>query len=224
MKQLFKGKQLTQRKLINSIIRFYLLSTPSELKDGLNWYNEAYDYSKELAKRFNISLSQAVGIVSAFSPQAGWLENKRYTVSFLISPKVQVRSMVQQLKAKHILTLNNESDIYHALSTNGTAFKTKSFFLNILNPDIITDVTIDRHAIAVCIQDTDTVSALDKSYAKLTKKQYDFFQSAYASAAKELNILPHQLQAITWLTYRRIRKLKADQNTGEFVPFTNEEF
>lgn len=223
-KQKYKNEELTQRKCVNSILRFYLLATTGELKEGLRWYKDANDYCRELAGRFNITLQQAAGIIAVFSPQAGWTENKRYAVSFLINPKIILRSLIQVKKAKKILTLTSETDIYNAQTVADAAFKTKSFFLNILNPDVATDVTIDRHAIAVCIQHPDNVYALDASYAKPTKGQYDFFQTCYMKAAAELDILPHQLQAITWLTYRRLRELKEHSDSNHWKPFTNEEF
>jgi len=220
--QQFKHETLTERKCINSIIRFYGLSTLSEQGEGMEWYNEANRYCKELGNRFNVSIQQAAGIIAAFSPQAGWAENKRYAVSFFINPTHRLRSLVQDLKARKIVTLKSEADIYHSLSVNGSAYKTKSFFLNILNPDIQTDVTIDRHAVAVCIQSPDNPSALGKEYANITKAQYDFFQMCYIKAANTLDILPHQLQAITWLTYRRLRSLKEHSNANEWKPFTIE--
>jgi hypothetical protein len=222
MKQKFKGEVLTQKKCINSILRFYSLASLEENRDGLDWYAEANYYSKELAARFNISVQQAVGLIAAFSPQAGWVENKRYAVSFLYAPNSRVRSQVQTDKAKLILNLTGEGDIYNALSIRGMAYKTKAFFKNILNPDIDSDVTIDRHAIASCIQYPDNVSPLDKRYGNLTKDQYDFFQSCYIKAAKQLDILPHQLQAIVWLTYRRLRSLQEHTTTTEWKPFINE--
>lgn len=219
MKQVFKGKKLTAQKCINSIIRFYEESTLTEWKDGMEWYNTAHNYAKELSGRYNLTVQQIAGLIAVFSPQAGWLENKRYTVSFLINPNKPVRSAVQCDKAKHILSLTNESDIYHALALNGKAFKTKAFFLNIQNPDIATAVTIDRHAIAIAIQEPSNVYALDSKYGQLTEAQYKFFASCYQKAAKKLNILPHQLQAITWVTYRRLRDLKAHSEELELVPF-----
>jgi hypothetical protein len=221
-KQLYRGEMLTALKCVNSIIRFYNLATSTELTEGLRWYIDANEYCRELAARFNISIHQAAGIIAAFSPQAGWTENKRYAVSFLINPKNILRSRVQVKKAKKILTLSSEADIYNAQTVADAAFKTKSFFLNILNPDVATDVTIDRHAIAVCLQSPDHTFALDASYAKYTKAQYDFFQTCYIRAAAKLDILPHQLQAITWLAYRRLRELKQHSDSNHWKPFTEE--
>jgi len=222
MKQRFKHDTLTQRKCINSILRFFALANPAELREGMTWYNDAHTYTAELASRFEITISQAAGIIAAFSPQTGWQENKRYALSYLIAPKNRVRSLAQHLKAKKILAIKNEANIYSALSVNDAAWKTKAFFMNILNPDIITSVTIDRHAIACCIQNPDNVEALSEQYGKLTEKQYTFFETCYMEAAKELDILPHQLQAIVWVTYRRLRNLRTYSRKMEWQPFTTE--
>lgn len=219
MKQQFKGANLTKKKCINNVLRFYALAQLSEVTEGLNWYNEAHRYSRDLASRFNLSVSQVAGIIAAFSPQTGWQENKRFALTFLINPNTRIKSFTQTLKATNILKLKSEADIYHALSVNDAAWKTKAFFLNILNPDIVTDVTIDRHAIACCIQKPEKVEALSEQYGKLTKKQYDFFQAVYVEAAKQLDILPQQLQAITWTVYRRLRKLRQHNDELAWQPF-----
>lgn len=222
-KQRFKNISLTERKCVNAIVRFYELATPSETAEGLAWYTIANDYCKELAGRFNISIQQAAGLIAVFSPQAGWAENKRYALSFLINPKNILRSKVQVIKARRIMKLTSEADIYAAQSVNDAAYKTKSFFLNILNPDVATDVTVDRHAIAICIQSPDNTSALGNDWAKPTKLQYEFFQRCYIKAAAKLDIFPHQLQAITWLVYRRLRDLREHSDSNQWTPFTTED-
>ena len=226
MKQQFKGEELTLRKCVNSIMRFYNLASHLEAQEGMNWYKEANTYSKELSARFGHSLSQIAGIIAVFSPQSGWAENKRYAVSFLTNPKNRVKSLCQTLKVKNICKLQDEAKIYNALSITGKAFKTKAFFLNILNYDIVTNVTIDRHAIAACIQNPSNVWALDESYGKLTKQQYEFFELAYVTAAGELGIMPQQLQAIVWTVYRRMRDLRqySMKDAKQWQPFDNENY
>jgi hypothetical protein len=220
-KQKFKGDILTERKLVNSILRFFHAANVNEVKEGLRWYTEANEYCKELAGRFQLPLQVVAGIIAAYSPQTGWQENKRYTLSFLINPKQRHKSLVQDVKARKIAGLVCENEIYSALSVNDAAWKTKAFFLNILNPDVVTSVTIDRHAIAVSIQHPDKTEALSDDYGKLTKKQYEFFERAYVKAALELDILPQQLQAITWTVYRRLRSLRQYDDLKGWQPFDN---
>lgn len=218
-KQKFKGEILTERKVINSIIRFHKLASIEETIEGLDWYQSAHDYCKELAARFNVSVSQVAGIIAAFSPQCGWQENKRFALSFLISPNKIIKCQVQTDKARKILTLHSEADIYRALSLNDAAWKTKAFFLNMLNPTVLTDVTIDRHAIAVCIQHPSNTFALSEAYGKLTVAQYRFFEACYIKAAVQIGILPQQLQAITWTVYRRVRDLRTYDDAKGWQPF-----
>jgi hypothetical protein len=218
MKQTFKHTKLTERKVINSILRFNSLATLAEQREGMNWYNDANNYCRELAARFNVSVSQVAGIIAAFSPQCGWLENKRFALSFLMQPNKVVKTQIQTQKAQAILKLHADSDIFNALSIAGAAWKTKAFFLNIVNPNILTDVTIDRHAIAVCIQQPSKTEALSEAYGKLTLKQYRFFESCYIKASLELDIHPHQLQAITWTVYRRLRELRQYDNAQGWQP------
>lgn len=222
MKQKYLGNELTAKKCINSIIRFYKQSTITEIKEGVKWYTDANNYCKELAQRFNISIQQAAGLIATFSPQAGWVENKRYAVTYLLNPSIQFRTLVQQIKANKIATLKSETDIYYALSTRGKAFKTKAFYINILHPDIPMGVTIDRHAIAICLQKPNNVFALGIEYSQLTEIQYKFFEQCYFKAAKILNVLPHELQAITWVTYRRLRDLRTHETNTEWQPFDHE--
>lgn len=221
MKQKFKGDVLTERKAVNSILRFFNMATANEVKEGLRWYAEANTYCRELAARFNIPVQVVAGIIAAYSPQTGWQENKRYTLSFLLNPKQRQKSLVQDMKARKIAGLICENEIYSALSVNDAAWKTKAFFLNILNPDVVTSVTIDRHAIAIAIQHPDKTEALSDDYGKLTKKQYEFFERAYVKAALELDMLPQQLQAITWTVYRRLRALRQYDDLKGWQPFDN---
>src|SRR5688572_23713109 len=123
MKQKFKGEILTQRKVVNSILRFHALASIDEQIEGLDWYDNAHAYCKELAARFKVSVSQVAGIIAAFSPQCGWQENKRFALSFLISPNKIIKCQVQTDKARKILTLQSEADIYRALSLNNAAWK-----------------------------------------------------------------------------------------------------
>ena len=78
-----------------------------------------------------------------------------------------------------------------------SGFKTASFFVNIASPKDTNFVTIDRHQFAICRN-------LKKSSdgKTPTKKVYEILKEIHIETAKELNILPHELQSVTWSTYR----------------------
>ena len=89
--------------------------------------------------------------------------------------------------------LTDDTDILTRL--NGQ--KIRSFYSNIRGLD---EVTIDGHAynIALGIR-----QGLTSDKTNMGKKLYREMQSAYVKAAKRVGIKPHELQAITWTTWKR---------------------
>jgi hypothetical protein len=209
MKQKFRGKQLLKWGCVQRLTHYYSLATESEIKDGINWYSEANVFCQSLAKECNVSIQQVSGIVAAFSPQAGWIENKRYASTYLKRGKA-LRTKVQIGKAEAILKTENLDEIESLLAYNKGALKSKAFYKNILLSEVSTGVTIDRHAVAACLQHHSETEALPA--IQMTESQYRFFESAYIEAAKKVGILPHQFQAVVWVVYRRLRGLTSHKN------------
>jgi Cell Wall Hydrolase len=95
----------------------------------------------------------------------------------------------------------------------GQGHKVRNFYNNILNPNAPTgDVTIDTHAIAAALlrplsgSDKDTGFGLGtsgpESSATGAKALYGAYAEAYRRAAAERDILPRQMQSITWEAIR----------------------
>lgn len=84
--------------------------------------------------------------------------------------------------------------------------KIRAFYMNILFPNKVTETTLDRHALACLFQLPEKVTTVDNY--NMTVRQYNVFSGIYKEVAKELNLLPHQLQAITWESYRNLRGLQ----------------
>jgi len=79
--------------------------------------------------------------------------------------------------------------------------KTRAFAENILDPEGDHRVVIDRHAWNITQGERIIVN---KSGPKVTPKRYRDAAAKYRAIAKDLGIRPNQLQAITWLTWRRL--------------------
>jgi uncharacterized membrane protein (UPF0127 family) len=95
----------------------------------------------------------------------------------------------------------------------GAGHKVRNFYNNILNPNAPTgDVTIDTHAIAAALlrplssADKDTAIGLGpggpKSAVTGAKGLYGAYAEAYRRAAAERDILPREMQSITWEAIR----------------------
>ncbi len=200
----FQGKNTTELKLINSIMRFYNEATVEELSAGIYWYSQAYNLAKELSIKFGLSIIQSAGVISALSPQTSWELNKVFALRFLrdgMSAKTSTEA--NKLKALKCMTATSFNEVKAILNGN----KTVSFFINIADPTADGIATIDRHAFAVCTQHPKKVKPIKKP-VKLTSRQYQALEMAYSKSAQKLGIRACELQAITWVTYRRIRGLK----------------
>lgn len=198
----YKGTELTQRKVVNSILRYYKLATDQEIRDGLAWYGDAHRLSRELSEKTGYNVLQTAGMVAALSPQTSWELNKVYAVRFLADKlDAKANTGANKIKALKCLRSTNIEQTKAALNGN----KTKAFFFNIAFPDVDGIVTVDRHAVAICLQRPNKAKALPP--VKLTDNQYEFLERCYTIAAKKVGIKALDLQAITWVTYRRVRNL-----------------
>ena len=79
----------------------------------------------------------------------------------------------------------------------------RSFYANILRPDDPGPVTVDRHAVSILANDRgeERKRTLERMGA------YTYCAGMYRDAARTLGIMPHQAQAIAWVTWRRIHNV-----------------
>lgn len=196
-------KKYTKRKIVNNILRYFDQATSEELVNGKSWYADANKLAREYADKTGYSLMNVAGVISALSPQTSWELNKVYLVRFLRDGvNAKANTGLNKDKAQRCLEAENVEQIKTIL--NGD--KTTSFFLNILFPDVDEVATIDRHAVAICIQRPEKTKALKP--VQLTSNQYGKIEQAYIEASQRLGIKTLELQAITWVVYRRLRGLK----------------
>jgi hypothetical protein len=79
-----------------------------------------------------------------------------------------------------------------------SGFKIGAFYANIVNPRNAEPVTVDRHAIAICLGHPP-----DEGEQQLTGYRYRCYAAAYRLVAEERGMVPSEVQAITWAAYRR---------------------
>ncbi len=206
-------------KYAKNIEQYLLLATEAEQINGKQWYTEAYNFCKDTSIKTGIEIEKIAGIVSALSPQTSWELNKKYTHLFISNKYVAKPANAKDKAGKIKSDLKSIIDILTIL--NGR--KTQAFFINIIKPTENTGyVTIDRHAVAICIQKPAKVSPLaDTEYTKhvSTEQKYNCIAEAYKKIAKKYNLLPQDLQAITWLTYRRLRSINFAEYNEQIAPF-----
>jgi hypothetical protein len=146
-----------------------------------------------------------------------WDVNKQNVRDFLKGTRESVHTKAQVAKAHDCLHTQYPEEIFNLLTINKA--KTSWFFWNILYPDTVSGVTIDRHAIGSCVFSPSNADVIPEGYGNITINQYNFFMRAYMRAAEIRGILPHQMQAIVWETYKSLRSKGKDVEPEIEAPF-----
>jgi hypothetical protein len=194
---------------VTNILDIYKQSTEDEILSGKQWYKQANELSKLMSIKYKLTHIQVVGIIAALSPGTSWSQNiidSNHLCSLLNSGKkirfITVTTYGQNKhKAFHIYShpeLTEEEIFTVLLGSSLKVNKTSSFFSNILHPEVDDIVTIDRHSFRVNLSITEVTDI------RLTEKRYKLMSTAYKLAAIELDINAIELQAVTWLTFRRL--------------------
>lgn len=182
---------------------------PLIYQSGMSWYERANQSACKIAKRHRVSLECAIGVVSALSPRNPWEYN-------LIAADVclQVVSTGGDAKDFKVRTFNGNKEKAVAIAKGLSPLdilsgnKTRDFYQNILDPSHSTIVVVDGHAAHIALG---RMAALEQAPA-LSDKCYAFFADCYRQACNEINseslfadILPSQVQAVTWQYYRVLK-------------------
>lgn len=186
-----------------NILAVYHSATSPEHRRGFQWYLMAQAQARRLASRYELPLSTSVGVIAALSPGLEWLQNivdaEALIKAFLENdepPMVGVYGRRNRDKALSILRGADPVDVLGGL-------KVRSFYANILQPNNPDPVTIDRHAYCLAHGIRSERSGFASVDIKLTPKRYRETAEAYREIAADLNLLPNQLQATTWLAWKR---------------------
>jgi hypothetical protein len=201
--QIYKRVKISRVKAVSNILKVWQLAEESDKHD---WYQEANNFAlinivpciPGPVSDIQLKLNKACGIIAALSPLKNWDANKKLAVDLVNTGNCgHMGAFVG--KARLILSSDGlESTILGILSGK----KIQAFYLNIRYPNKAISLTIDRHALSVCLGHKVTES---EEYT-MTKKQYEFFSECYRYAATKLNVNPLLVQSVTWLVWRKIGK------------------
>lgn len=162
--------------------------TPDEHQEGMQWYEDAYGVACMLTPA---DPSMGAGILAALSPNTSWPQNVRRAMTLVDTGTVGAFPDSVS-KAQRILAGESPLDV---LGGN----KVRSFYTDIMGlPN--ESVTIDRHAIDISVgrplSNGERANMLKAGgYARLAR--------FYTTVAREYDVTPSQLQAITWVHWRK---------------------
>ena len=191
------------QNLVNNIISIHKLATPDEVKHGMTWYHQALCECTKISKRQDIPLHIVVGVVAALSPNNKWDRNLSNAESLIAaylagdhmeSVKVSTYHKMKE-KAWGILDM---IPTYGETKVLLNGQKIVCFFENIMGENTC---TIDGHARNIAYLER---IGLTDDKTNIGKKEYAILQDAYRQAAHDCGIKAYEMQAITWVAWRRI--------------------
>ena len=192
---------------VRNILKVYRQATQAEHTHGTTWYAGAQAQAQAIADKHVVPLRVVVGVIAALSPNNKWLRNvndaDQMLSAFLRGDPVDVckPSTYTKMRDKAWLVIESMPEDDEAVIQILNGQKIVSFFKNIMGHDT---VTIDGHAYNIARNKRVTLTDNDTNISKST---YQDMQAAYTRAAKRVGLKVYELQAITWVVWKRIHNI-----------------
>ena len=197
----------------DAIVGTWFLSDTEDRQNGLTWYSNAHAISERIATELGFSVDQIAGAIAALSPNNKWERNcqdaenlARAIRAGIDTDSVKVCTFGNN-KAKAIKILSSAVDSAEIVSIL-RGQKVVAFYLNIARNGDTDCPVIDGHAFNIA---RGTVSNL-REVPSITPATFEHLQDLYRDAAREVSartgetISAGQMQAMTWVSYRRRHK------------------
>lgn len=176
-------------------------------REGLEAYTNYHYMMRALADYYAYPLSTVAAVFAALSPNNDYMKNLRSAVTLLKGhregapvERLTVTSYrACKLRAWRVL----EGEDFLSF-TKGP--KTRNFYECIMNPRHPSAITIDGHMVNIFKNERRSMVELGSKF------NYDVLAHEYRIVAFSEFILPSQLQAILWFTWKRINKIVYDGN------------
>lgn len=197
------------RRVERNILSVYHRANSQDLIEGMLWYQRANTEAKNLGEKYGVSLQTASGVIAALSPGNPWGKNLLDADTLIEAwaggargrdlPLVGTYGWGNVIKAEKILSWIDPLKVLGGM-------KVRAFYENILAPGESHAVTIDRHAkcLAWNLPSFRNGFASSESNATVRDNEYRYLAWHYERTARRLGLLPSQLQAVCWVTWKRI--------------------
>ena len=202
-----KPRRLVRGSFQNIIDCFNRADGESVLDGGV-WYLMANSWAEVVGRRLNHyghsilstkaeQILMGAGVIAAFSPQTNWDNNK--TMAWRFAETLEKPDWCTDVNYRKALAVVSPENAFYDVD-ECEAFKTRAFFHNIVNPDGDYGPTIDRHAISVYLGKRCNYDELRRG---LEGRANRTIRGAYMKASKILQVHHNQVQAITWVQWRK---------------------
>lgn len=170
-----------------NIVSVYDRATPEDISEGMTWYEDAHAFARSL----DTNVWRAAGVIAAMSPLKRWDLNMRLATNAYATGVATGHFTDQNVKAQSILDGAAPLDVLGG-------DKTIAFCAAIATCGRSLTTVIDRHAYDIALNAIHN----DKT-RNIGKRVYATLHEHYWQASLELGITNHELQAVTWVAWRR---------------------
>lgn len=204
-----KRKPIAVTRYIKAVL---MLASEVDMQNGKHWYQRAYDLAVRLMHVYDITLGQAVGVIAALSPNNKWERNCADAESIIrawhlrADPKLVKVCTFNKNKEKAIAILNltDGYSMSKDIQTILNGRKVVAFYRCIMGSKDA--VCVDGHAYAIWLGErvptTKTPSIGKALHETITRAYVNVAKDSHAICGEHLT--PAQVQAVTWVTYRRL--------------------
>jgi len=191
-----------------SILAVFFAANDYETISGADWYQVANLSAQLLASRYNVRLNTAAAVIAALSPNNNWERNlidadnliRAYTLGGY-SDAAATKTSTYNLNKKKALNILEGAEPLDILG----GLKVRAFYGCIIGEN---KLCVDGHAYAIWRGERITTNKTPK----ISPKLYASIESDYRLATDTINSVlgsnykAYQVQAITWLAWRRLNK------------------
>ena len=208
MKQKLRISLKTATRNIEAVLS---RATPEDRAEGLDWYWRARDEAAQMAAHYGVQLRLACHIIAVLSPGVRW-ETNLDAAAQVLNRETKIKGVYKANAKKAIEIWNTYADECDAMPDKNAPVphprcysilsgpKVTAFAETMFNPsgaDVA--VVLDAHAISIALGKRYTV----KSVPELRKAEREILDKAYRKVAERHGIKAHQVQAITWVRWRK---------------------
>lgn len=187
----------------SNILRVYAQCDRIDMEEGMLAYQRYHRTMQYYARSYGVLMPHVIGAFAALSPNNDYMGNLRSLVTLLEG--IRSRARVEDCTVSTYKACRNRAWLF----LHGTDFlattkgkKTRNFYLNILNPYDPDPVTIDGHMACIYAGQRMTMKEVVRS-----RFRYEVVADAFRTVARDVDLLPNQLQAMLWFTWKRIHRV-----------------
>lgn len=192
---------------VENIMAVYRSAEPADVMAGVTWYRAALEACQVLADTYDVPTHIAVGVVAALSPNNRWARNlqdaESIIAAYMAGEHMESVSVCtyNAMRAKAWRVLSEAPDTLEGVLVILNGQKIRCFAENIMG---VNTCTVDGHARNIAYGRRVSLSG---SKFTIGKAEYAALQECYREAGALVGMTAYEMQAVTWVVWRRIHAI-----------------